>query len=286
LPKVFQAMAANGSPVPRFEFDEHRTYFQATLPAHPEYGALSALRDAAHLKALGEHAQSRSRVASAWESNKNSAILAAEMINTYAESGELDRAEEILEVFKAQGPEHAVAHVENRLIEAFVQAGRVGRARSLLTGSRPVVVGQDAIDAAILARRARDSRVAHQYFERAGDALYTDSRALHEFAQSKLYLANEAYRQRRRDLNRRFLTEARPLLEGAIQLEAAPARHAWAWRDLARTLNWLRAPLGEVEAAYRKAIELLPYEPRFATELRSMQALRGGPARRRGAGGA
>jgi hypothetical protein len=48
----------------------------------------------------------------------------------------------------------------------------------------------------------------------------------------------------------------------------------------------LRAPLGEVEAAYRKAIELLPYEPRFATELRSMQALRGGPARRRGAGGA
>ncbi len=271
LPKVFQAMAANGSPVPRFEFDEQRTYFQATLPAHPEYGALSALRDAAHLKALGEHAQAHSRVASAWESNPNSGILAAEMINTYAESGDLDRAQEVLDTLKAQGPEHVVPHVENRLIEAFVEAGRVGSARRLLTRSRPVVVGQDAIDAAILARRARDSRTAHRYFERAGDVIYTDPRALHEFAQTKLWLATESFRQRRRDLNRRFLTEARPLLERVIQLDAAPARHAWAWRDLARTLNWLRVPLGEVEAAYRRAIELLPDEPRFVAELRSLQ---------------
>ena len=274
LPKVFQAMAANGSPVPRFVFDEQRTYFQATLPAHPEFGALSALRDAAHLRALGEHAQARSRVATAWESNTNSGILAAEMIDACAASGELDRAEEVLETFKAQGPEHAVPHVENRLIEAFVAAGRVGRARSLLTRSRPVVVGQDAIDAAILARRARDSRVAHRYFERAGDVIYADPRALHEFAQTKLWLATEAHRQRRRDLNRRFLTEARPLLERVIQLEAAPTRHAWAWRDLARTLNWLRAPLGEVEAAYRRAIGLLPDEPRFSAEMRSLQAPR------------
>ena len=274
LPKVFQAMAANGSPVPRFEFDAQRTYFQATLPAHPEYGALSALRDAAHLRALGEHAQARHRVAAAWGSNPNSGILAAAMIDTCAASGELDRAEEVLETFKAQGPEHAVAHVENRLIETFVEAGLVDRARRLLTRSRPVVVGQDAIDAAILARRARDSRVAHRYFERAGDVIYADPRALHEFAQTKLWPATEAHRQRRRDLNRRFLTEARTLLERVIQLEAAPIRHAWAWRDLARTLNWLRAPLGEVEAAYRRAIELLPDEPRFVAELQSMQAPR------------
>lgn len=31
---------------------EQRTFFQATLPAHPEHEALSALRDAAHLRAL------------------------------------------------------------------------------------------------------------------------------------------------------------------------------------------------------------------------------------------
>ena len=54
LPKVFRAMIDNGSPVPRFDFDEQRTYFRAVLPAHPEYTAITALRDAAHLRALGE----------------------------------------------------------------------------------------------------------------------------------------------------------------------------------------------------------------------------------------
>ena len=79
LPKVFPAMADNGSPAPRFEFDEQRTYFQATLPAHPEYTALSALRDAAHLRALGKHDEAWRRVESAWESNPESRVLATEM---------------------------------------------------------------------------------------------------------------------------------------------------------------------------------------------------------------
>ena len=35
IPRIFQAMAANGSPPPRFEFDEGRTYFSVVLPVHP-----------------------------------------------------------------------------------------------------------------------------------------------------------------------------------------------------------------------------------------------------------
>lgn len=34
-PKIFRAMAANGSPEPRFELDEGRTYFTVVLPIHP-----------------------------------------------------------------------------------------------------------------------------------------------------------------------------------------------------------------------------------------------------------
>lgn len=115
LPKVFQAMEANGSPVPRFDFDEQRTWFQATLPAHPEYGALSALRDAAHLRALGENAEAIRRIESAWASNPASAVLASEMIRAYAEAGKMDQAETVLETFEAQGAENAVAHVANTL---------------------------------------------------------------------------------------------------------------------------------------------------------------------------
>ncbi len=39
LRKVFRSMEVNGSPPPRYQFDEQRTFFQATLFAHPEYGA-------------------------------------------------------------------------------------------------------------------------------------------------------------------------------------------------------------------------------------------------------
>ena len=277
LPKVFQAMEANGSPIPHFEFDEERTFFQATLPAHPEYGALSALRDAAHLRALGENVEAFRRIESAWASNQASAVLTSEMIRAYAERRELERAEEVLEIFEAQGPEHTIPHVANTLIDVLMDSGRERdkrKALELLRQNRPALFGQDAIDAAILARRARDPRIAHRYFERAGDVVYADVRALLEFAQTKIWLAGEAHRQRQRDSDRRFLNEARALLERVIQLDASPARHAWAWRELARTLNWLRAPTREVEDAYRKAIELLPDEPRFVQELERIRSVR------------
>ena len=277
LPKVFQAMEANGSPVPRFDFDEQRTFFQATLPAHPEYGALSALRDAAHLRALGEHEDAFHRIESAWASNQASAVLASEMIRAFADRRELGRAEEVLEAFESQGPENAVPHVANTLIDVLVDTGDEIEKRTalrLLRQSRPMVFGQDAIDAAILARRARDSRVAHRYFERAGDMIYADPRALLEFAQTKLWLAGQASRQGQRHSQRRLLTEARTLLERVIQLDASPARHAWAWREMARALQWLRAPARDVDDAYRKAIELLPGEPRFARELASIRVSR------------
>ena len=274
LPKVFRAMEENGSPAPRFDFDEQRTFFQATLPAHPEYGALSAMRDVAHLRALGENEEATRRIESAWASNPASAILAREMIRSFGQRGEIGRAEEVLETFEAQGPASAVSHVANTLVDVLLEAGDERKAQELLKRDRPMMFGQDAIDAAILARRLRDSRAAHRYFERAGEAVFADPRALHEFAQTKLWLATEAFRRRQRESNRRLLNEARTLLERVIQLDAPPTRHAWAWRELARTLNRLRAPFREVEDAYRKAIEHLPAEARFVRELETIRASR------------
>ena len=274
LPKVFQAMRANGSPVPQFDFDDQRTFFQATLPAHPEYAALSAVRDAAHLRALGELPVALERIESAWNSNQTSALLSSELIRCYAEIGDIGSAEKVFGVFEAQGPASGVPHVANTLIDVLVETGDERKAQELLERNRPRTFGQDAIDAAILARRLRNSRAAHRYFERAGDAVYADPRALHEFAQTKLWLATESYRRRQRESNRRFLTEARTLLERVIQLDASQERHAWAWRDLARASHRLRAPMRDVEDAYARAIELLPDEPRFARELATIRAAR------------
>ncbi len=274
LPKVFQAMADNGSPTPRFEFDEQRTYFQATLPAHPEYRAITALRDAAHLRTLGEHEDAFRRIESAWLANQASAVLASEMIRACAERHELDGAEEVLRVFEENGPDHAVPHVLNSLIEVLIAADGIGekqKALELLSQKRPAFFGQDAIDAAILARRAKEPRIAHRYFERAGETVYADARALLEFAQTKTRLSGMAHRKKNYDSSRRFLNEARTLLERVIQLDTSPTRHAWAWRELARTLNWLRAPTKDVEEAYGRAIKLHPDEPLFTKELQEFK---------------
>ena len=267
VPKVFHAMRQNGSPLPIFDFDDGRSYFRATLPAHPEYAALSAMRDAAHLRALGQRVEAVRRVEIAWARNKGSAILTAEVIRARIEQDKIEQAEAAFDEFELHGPVHGRTHVANTMIEALIDAGDDRRAHGWLHANRPPSVGQEAIDTAILARRLRDSRTAHQYFERAGEEVFQDARALLEFAQTKLRLAGDANRKRQRETNRRLLVEARTLLERVVQMEASPVRHGWAWRELARTLDWLRAPLAEVETAYGRAISLMPQENRFVQEL-------------------
>ena len=274
MPKVFQAMKQNGSPPPKFDFDDDRSYFRATLPAHPEYAALSAMRDAAHLRAIGQRDEAVRRIESSWEWNKGSAFLAAEVIRTRVEQDEIELAEEALKEFESHGPATARNYVTNIMIEALIEVGDESRARTLLKQRHPASMGQDAIDTAILARRLRNSKIAHQYFERAGDAVLQDSRALLEFAQTKLRLADEADEKRERESKRRFLVEARSLLERVIQLDASPVRQGWAWRELGRTLNRLRAPTAEVENAYRRAIKLVPGEKRFAQEIEQIKSRR------------
>lgn len=50
-------------------------------------------------------------------------------------------------------------------------------------------------------------------------------------------------------------------------MDASPARHAWAWRELGRVLNWTGAPSADVEGAYENAKRLLPDQHRFSREL-------------------
>ena len=276
LPRIYRSMAENGSPPPYFDFDENRSWFRATLPAHPEYAAVSALQDAAYLRTVGGIDDEFQRVRDGWEANEASGVLAAEMIRLYAERDNLEKARAVFTRFRDIGSRSAMPNVVNTWIEVLLDHGResdawlLRDARVLLDELPGSASAQDAIDAAILARRLREPRIAHRYFEQAGDAIRTDSRALHEFAQTKMRLAQDARRQRRRawhEVNRRLLMEARGLLERVMQMDASSTRHAWAWRDLARTLNWLRAPATEVEAAFERAIGLLPGESRFVDEL-------------------
>lgn len=280
LPRVFRAMADNGSPAPRFDFDESRTWFRVTLPAHPEYTALSALRDAAHLRALGREEDAVLRTEEAWKTNPTSAALAAEMIRLYGSRGRLEEAERAFRAFQRAIGNDPSPHLLNALVASFHEAGEAPRARELLSEQRRAA-GADAVEAAILARRLGDERAAHRHFEQAGGLLRTDPRALLEFAQCKRALAQEAHWRRfekgapySAEVNRGLLGEARVVLERAIQLDPPPMRRAWAWRELANIRRWLGAPRREVEEAFEEAIRLLPYEVRFQQELERFRSRR------------
>ena len=294
LPRIYRVMEENGSPPPRFDFDAERTWFRVTLPAHPEYAAVSAIQDAAYLRTVGGRDAAFRRVRDAWNADPASAVLAAEMIRLHAERDDPEASESVYRRFRDLGPGAALPVVANTWIEVLLDHGREGDARRVLDELAESALAQDAIDAAILARRLREPRIAHQLFQQAGDAIHTDSRALHEFAQTKIRLAREAREQQRRawrEVYRRLLVEARGLLERVIRMDASSTRHAWAWRDLARTLNWLRAPDSDVLAAFENALRLLPGEPRFAEERdrfrqrqsrRNQRTARGGRNGRRG----
>ena len=283
VPQIYDSMRQNGSPAPRFDFDDGRSYFRVTLPAHPEYAAVSALQDAAYLRTVGSVEDAFNRIQQAWESDATSAALAAEVIRMHAERGNIAEAQNAWERFREHGPDFGHAHVANTLVDALLEAGEESLARSVLDGIAEVPSSADAIDTAILAKRLGEQRAAHRYFDRAGEAVLNDVRALHEFAQTKMRLATEAFRQRghsSREVNKRLLGEARDQLERVTLMDAPPTRHAWAWRDLALVRRRLQAPRSDVIAAYKRASELLPQEDRFTTELDEFLARAASPRRR------
>ena len=76
LGKIYQAMERNGSPPPEFYFDEQRTFFQATLFAHPWQSAASAIRRAGELRAVGRPGAAAVALESAWRADPASLVLA------------------------------------------------------------------------------------------------------------------------------------------------------------------------------------------------------------------
>ncbi len=67
IPKIRRKMSENGSPEPVFEFDEARSYFRVILPAHPQYVVIHAIRESAHLWAVGERQRALANLEAASE---------------------------------------------------------------------------------------------------------------------------------------------------------------------------------------------------------------------------
>lgn len=272
LPKVRRSMQENGSPPPRFDFDEARTYFRVTLPAHPEYVAILALQDAARLRAIGDAKGALERLQSALQDCPSSVVVAAELIFEMVRGADLAAAHSVLDNFKIHNPDANSTRLILPLASAYLDANRRSEALNLLDRIPEPFPDQEAFEAAIQEKRAGRLEKAHRYFLNSGEAVFRDVKALHEFAQTKIKLADKARSQRgdrRANLNayNRLLREAREMLERVVQMEAPAMRRAWAWYDMGRVLKWLRAPVSEVRRAFSEAHRWQPDERRFIEAL-------------------
>lgn len=267
LPKIRRSMKDNGSPAPRFDFDEDRGYFRVTLPAHPEYITLTLLRDYGYRKATGEPA--REVLVKAWREGLRSPSLASALVRESAEQDDASAAEELLaEIDGKELPLYAGALTV--LAGAYADEQNLARSKEVLDRLPSLMAARDACDAAILERRLGREDRAHRLFERAGDLVLQDVRALHEMAQSKLALTKPLARSRRpvdKQTRKRLLEDAVAALERVTQMDAPKLRHAWAWFDLGRALQWLKAPRQDVAQAFETACALNPGEVRFERKL-------------------
>lgn len=278
IPKVRRAMQQNGSPPPQFDFDEARSYFRVTLPAHPEYQAILTLQDVASLKATGDGAGALQRLREAFEQSPASLVLGLELARELIQGSDIHAAESVHQRLTLANPAVNAAALITLIAGAYLDQNRASDAMAWLDRLPMLEAVSDAFDAAIQEKRAGRMERAHKFFTAAGDAVMRDVKALHEFAQVKMKIAEKARPRDRRGnwmANHRLLDEAREMLQRVVQMDAPRSRHAWAWFDLARVLHWRQLPLADVRHAYERAVQLDPSESRFTAALNGLRAYPG-----------
>lgn len=273
IPKIQRRMRQNGSPEARFDFDAERTYFRVVLPVHPRYEITHALREAAHLWAIGERASALDHLRRTFNRQPGSGALASQIIEYAFALDAPDVADQTLQMFESQPSRSEASRPYTVMAGSLIDRGDTRRAIAILKRTPPSQSVSDTIDTAILHKRAGNYRAAHPLFAQAYSAEPDDPQLIHEFAQTKLGLARGL---RPNDPEKRRLNnEAAELLRRAIQLSADPVRQAWCWFDLAGTLEWLRAPTTDVEAAFLRARALLPEEMRFQRDYQNWKSRAG-----------
>ncbi len=270
IPKVRRVMLQNGSPPPRFDFDETRSYFRVTLPAHPEYQAILALQDVAHLRAVGDVAAVLHRLQEAHAASPASLGVSLELARELTARGDIHAAQEVYHKFTASSPVGNPAPLITLLATALLDARKPAEAIAWLDRLPQLDTVGDSFEAAIQEKRAGRLENAHQYFQLAGDAVLNDAKALHEFAQVKVKLAEKVKPHGRFSqpvVYRRLLSEAREMLQRVVQMDAPRTRHAWAWYDLGQVLQKQTAALPDIRRAFQSAVDLEPTEIRFRQAL-------------------
>jgi ATP-dependent DNA helicase RecG len=157
------------------------------------------------------------------------------------------------------------------MAKSLLYLNHVKEAHQVLERMPPVQKIDDTVEAAILKKKAKDFQGAHILLEKAYSIAPDNPKILHEFAQTKIKLAGTIQGKNDFKIKKRLHLEAVELLRKAIQLADNSMREAWCWLDLAAALDWLKAPMSEVEAAFLRAQSLQPDDEMFLEAYKQWQ---------------
>ena len=261
IPTIYRKMRENGSPPPIFDFDEARTYFRVTLPAHPQYIVIHALRESSHLWATGERDTAIRHLENAVRLNPNSGALLAQLIDYYNALGDVVAAEQAFRLVTSETLMDAYLPCV-AMARLYLDHNDPAKASEMLSQTPSPSKIEEIIELAVLFKRSEQLQEAHHIFQANYESIKHNAKAVHEYAQTKIRLSSslDAHEVATKQ---RLTRDAVELLRRALQLSPDQTRSAWCHFDLAKALNWLKFPLDDVRNAYEKAIELLPNERRF-----------------------
>lgn len=125
VPKLFRAMRRNGSPDPIFLFDEARTYFQVTLPAHPSHVGLEILNDVRRLRSLGQPDQALDWLEHSFTRFPDSPAIALELAEELIKRHDLDKAHLVIEESVRRANDRHDRDARSQLDEALATLQRL-----------------------------------------------------------------------------------------------------------------------------------------------------------------
>lgn len=279
IPKIRRRMRDNGSPLPKFDFDDSRSYFRVILPAHPGYVTLHGIREAAALFYAGDRMRAVALASELQRRLPESGALAALRIDFATSEGDIVQARQILAEFlaypDANDKPKAIAAMARALVgqadRARIREEReewTREARDLLNRMSVPQEPTDAVELAILHKRSGDFQGAHRIFSTIASSIQNDPKALHEYAQTKNRIAGTLKTSADRAAKKNLNQDAATILRRVLSLSNdQPLRAAWAWFDLARTLQWLGEPSVEIRTAIEKAKALGNVDPRLLKQI-------------------
>ena len=149
IPKIQRKMLANGSPEAVFDFDENRTYFRAILPVHPRYQVLHALREAAHLWAVGEKENSTALLERAFTRQPSSGALAGQIIEYAFALDKIRLAQTVFDTFQEQVTKSEASQPYLTMARLLIDRNEIGKAEEVLGQIPPSRTISDTVEAAI-----------------------------------------------------------------------------------------------------------------------------------------